>query len=1138
MVGLMALFPSHPARAQQFQQGSVYQNWATAEPASMIDTWMWPMMANDGIYFAQTFRFDNHGSYMGLQQGGDGSRRVRFSIWNATDSRASTVEGAACRPFGGEGDGMTCMIPYAWETGRWYRLRIWMLESDAEANWWAASVMDDSGLERRIGDIRAPGPSLIKRTSTFNEYFGPAAGLPCGQPRPSALFVYQPLVNGDNSRATAVGGSLLECAGGRVAELWNGELARLDLHADRVAGPIPLVPPITIDLADGIDLVVHSPRADYDRAGPEQSFELSADVRNLGTASAAATSLSYYRSNDSTISRDDTRIGVVSIAGLPAAAAVTASLGVRAPPAVGTYYYGACVDGVRAERNANNNCSVGVPVIVMVDDPRSRSVLMEIYHTMGGPMWTVRTNWLDDLPIWTWHGVETDSEGRVIRLNLRNSGLTGRIPEALKRLPRLENLSLAGNDLTGPIPAWLGQLSSLRYLRLDDTALSGKIPPELGSLTRLGHLSLDRNAGLTGPVPAELGNLTSLWILRLQDTALSGPLPLTMTNLRRLDWLDVRDTRLCAPQDPAFQAWLQTVKTINGGIAPCPDPPEVPISELSALHPDRAQQFQDGVVYQSWAMAEPASTIDTWMWPSMANHAMFFAQTFSIENSGSYLGLEQGGDGSRSVLFSIWNATESRTSSVEGAACRPFGGEGVGMTCTIPYAWETGRWYRLRIRMVESDAEARWWAASVVDDSGLERHVGDIRAPGPGLITSTRTFNVYYGPAEGLFCGQPPPSAVYAYQPLVNDDSSRATAAGGNLLQCSGGRVADLWNGELAGLDLHVSRVAGPTPEVPPVTIDLVDGIDLVAYSPRMDYEGIGPEQSFALSADVRNLGTEAAAATSLGYYRSNDSTISRGDTRIGTVPIVGLSAAGAATASLAVGAPEAVGTYYYGVCVDGVPAESNADNNCSAGVMIDDPRSALVEVYRATGGPTWKTSTNWLSDQPISAWHGVETDAAGRVTRLNLRSNGLTGRIPDALRRLPLLEDLVLASNDLTGPIPAWLGQLPSLQKLWLDGNDLSGRIPAELGALTRLGHLSLDRNAGLTGPVPAEFGTLTSLWTLRLNRTALAGPLPLTLTNLRSLTYLDMSDTGLCAPQDPAFQAWLQTVRRINGGITNCPN
>lgn len=254
---------------------------------------------------------------------------------------------------------------------------------------------------------------------------------------------------------------------------------------------------------------------------------------------------------------------------------------------------------------------------------------------------------------------------------------------------------------------------------------------------------------------------------------------------------------------------------------------------LMSSRPAQAQQFQWGAVHQHWVMSETASNIDTWMWPSMADDAMFFTQSFSIEDSGSYIGLQQEGDGRRQVRFSIWNATVFRVSTVDGAACRPFGGEGVGMTCTIPYAWETGRWYRLRVRMLDSDAGGQWWGAWVMDDTGLEWHVGDIRAPGPGLVTSTTTFNEYFGPAAGFPCGQPPPSSVYVFMPLVNDDSRGLPPAGESLLRCSGGRVTELWNGALARLELHADRVVGPSPAQPPMSLRSLPPIPVDALAPR-----------------------------------------------------------------------------------------------------------------------------------------------------------------------------------------------------------------------------------------------------------------------------------------------------------------
>ena len=115
----------------------------------------------------------------------------------------------------------------------------------------------------------------------------------------------------------------------------------------------------------------------------------------------------------------------------------------------------------------------------------------------------------------------------------------------------------------------------------------------------------------------------------------------------------------------------------------------------------------------------------------------------------------------------------------------------------------------------------------------------------------------------------------------------------------------------------------------------------------------------------------------------------------------------------------------------------------------LSTEREALVALYNATDGPNWTTRTSWLSEEPIWTWHGVDTDAAGRVTKLALGQNGLKGRIPEALGDLTSLEVLHLYFNDLTGPIPEAFGNLQALWDLNLHGNRLTGPIPEALGDL-----------------------------------------------------------------------------------------
>ncbi len=136
----------------------------------------------------------------------------------------------------------------------------------------------------------------------------------------------------------------------------------------------------------------------------------------------------------------------------------------------------------------------------------------------------------------------------------------------------------------------------------------------------------------------------------------------------------------------------------------------------------------------------------------------------------------------------------------------------------------------------------------------------------------------------------------------------------------------------------------------------------------------------------------------------------------------------------------------------------------------------ALTALYNATDGLNWKRRDNWLSDSPLGKWHGVRTDDAGRVIRLSLGKNGLTGEIPPILGQLLKLESLDLYGNELKGEIPAALGQLSNLEVIYLSMNQLTGEIPLELERLSKLETLDLFQNR-LTGEIPSALGRLSNL-------------------------------------------------------------
>ena len=177
---------------------------------------------------------------------------------------------------------------------------------------------------------------------------------------------------------------------------------------------------------------------------------------------------------------------------------------------------------------------------------------------------------------------------------------------------------------------------------------------------------------------------------------------------------------------------------------------------------------------------------------------------------------------------------------------------------------------------------------------------------------------------------------------------------------------------------------------------------------------------------------------------------------------------------------------------------------------IIRPELAALHALYNATDGANWINSGNWLSDAPLSDWHGIKTDDDGRITEIYLIGNNLSGEIPAALGELGHLEGLYLARNDLSGSIPAELGNLSSLRTLMLFDNELTGAIPYQLGNLGYLEEIHLGRNQ-LSGSIPSQLGNLENLRRIHLTVNELSGSIPASLGNLTNLQQLSIAANDL---------------------------
>ncbi|CAH8320936.1 unnamed protein product [Eruca vesicaria subsp. sativa] len=124
----------------------------------------------------------------------------------------------------------------------------------------------------------------------------------------------------------------------------------------------------------------------------------------------------------------------------------------------------------------------------------------------------------------TWFHVTCNPDNSVVRVDLGNANLSGRLVMELGQLTNLQYLELYSNNITGTIPEQLGNLTELVSLDLYLNNLSGHIPSSLGRLKKLRFLRLNNNS-LSGEIPRSLTAISSLQVLDLSNNPLTGDIP-------------------------------------------------------------------------------------------------------------------------------------------------------------------------------------------------------------------------------------------------------------------------------------------------------------------------------------------------------------------------------------------------------------------------------------------------------------------------------------------------------------------------------------------------------------------------------------------------------------------------------------
>ena len=165
----------------------------------------------------------------------------------------------------------------------------------------------------------------------------------------------------------------------------------------------------------------------------------------------------------------------------------------------------------------------------------------------------------------------------------------------------------------------------------------------------------------------------------------------------------------------------------------------------------------------------------------------------------------------------------------------------------------------------------------------------------------------------------------------------------------------------------------------------------------------------------VRNIGAGMAAATVLRLYRSDDATIDATDTQVRTYSILNIHADGE-TFWMNEGflAPRSPGMYYYGLCVDPVPGESDTSNNCSEAMPMN------VGVPDLAVGSAWASTSVPLVGESFTLTATVRNQGpneAGSTTLRYYRSDDATIDATDTQVGTDAVSSLAAIDALISGP-------------------------------------------------------------------------------------------------------------------------
>ncbi|XP_070054597.1 receptor-like protein 9DC3 [Nicotiana tomentosiformis] len=142
--------------------------------------------------------------------------------------------------------------------------------------------------------------------------------------------------------------------------------------------------------------------------------------------------------------------------------------------------------------------------------------------------------------------VQWNSSSSLKELDLSSSGFSGNVPDAIGHLSSLSFLDFSSCYFSGTIPQSIGNLTKLNNLRPFSNNFNGSLPSTISNLVQLVEFDISSN-NFSGDIPNIFSNFTKLKSLSLADNLFTGLFPSSVTNLTKLESLILSNCSIAGP---------------------------------------------------------------------------------------------------------------------------------------------------------------------------------------------------------------------------------------------------------------------------------------------------------------------------------------------------------------------------------------------------------------------------------------------------------------------------------------------------------------------------------------------------------------------------------------------------------------